>query len=153
MSKKWLLVIPAGVIAVLIAFQAAQSFGFKRHNRHAMAQEFMEWRLEKFSKELNLDETQKAKLDAFKNDIHGVFEERREKRKEIHALVKEELSKDNPDLARLRPMVDQQIDSLAQTAHGFVGRVEEFYNGLTPEQKKILRDKIVEKMEDHDHYE
>jgi hypothetical protein len=31
-----------------------------------------------------------------------------------------------------------------------VGRVGDFYNDLTPDQKKILKDHIMEKMGDHD---
>ncbi len=50
-------------------------------------------------------------------------------------------------------MIDQQIDSVAQLAHEFVGRIDELYNNLTPEQKKILRDRIAEKMEEHDHFD
>lgn len=152
--KLLLLIIPVGIAAVLFGARAAQSNGFHGfHHRGGMAKEFLEYRLDKLSKELNLNEAQKAKLDTFKQDAENVMDQRKEKHKEIHKLVKDELAKDNPDFAKIRPVIDQQIDSAAQLAHEFVGRVDEFYNDLTPDQKKILRDRILEKMEDHGHFD
>jgi len=151
-KKLWLLIIPAGLAAVFFGVQAAQSFGFRGHH-HGMAKEFLEYRLEKLSKELNLNESQKAKLDTFKQDVETVMDQRREKRKEIHNIVKQELAKENPDFAKIRPVIDQQIDSVATLAHEFVGRIDELYNDLTPEQKKILRDRIAEKMEEHEDFD
>ena len=153
MKKLWLLLIPVGIAAIFFTAHAAQSFGFRGGHRHGMAKEFLEYRLDKLSKELNLNDSQKAKLDTFKTDIETVMDQRKEKHEEIHKIVKDELSKENPDFAKIRPIVDQQIDSFAQIAHQFVGRVDEFYNDLTPEQKKLLRDHIVEKMEDHDRWD
>jgi Spy/CpxP family protein refolding chaperone len=152
MKKLWLLLIPVGLAAIFFSAQAVQSFGFRGH-RHGMAKEFLEYRLDKLSKELNLNENQKAKLDTFKADIETVMDQRKEKHEEIHQIVKEELSKDNPDFNKIRPIIDEQIDSMAQIAHQFVGKIDEFYADLTPEQKKLLRDHIVEKMEDHDHWD
>jgi Spy/CpxP family protein refolding chaperone len=152
MKKLWLLLIPVAIGAVFFTARGAQSFGFHGH-RHGMAKEFLEYKMDKLSKELNLNESQKAKLNTFKNDIETVMDQRQEKHKEIHELLKAELSKENPDMAKIRPIIDQQIDSMADVAHQFVGKVDEFYNDLTPEQKKLLRDHIVEKMEDHDRWD
>ena len=150
MKKLWLLLIPAGIAALFLTTDVAQSFGFRGH-RHGMGKEFLEYRMEKLSKELNLNESQRAKLDTFKTDIEAVMDQRKDKHEEIHQIVKDELAKENPEFSKLRPIIDQQIDSYAQLAHQFVGRIDEFYNELTPEQKKLLRDHIAEKMEDHDH--
>jgi Spy/CpxP family protein refolding chaperone len=153
-KKLLLLIIPLGVAAVLFGARAAQSYGFHGfHHRGGMAKDFLEYRLDKLSKELNLNDAQKAKLDTFKQDVENVMDQHREKHKEIHKLVKDELSKDNPDFEKIRPVIDQQIDSAAQLAHEFVGRVDEFYNDLTPDQKKILRDHILEKMNDHEDFD
>lgn len=151
--KLWLLVIPIGLGAVLWGAHAAQSFGgFGGHHR-GMGKEFLEYKLEKLSKELALDEKQKAKLDTFKGDIEAAMDQGRERRKEVHNLVKQEFAKENPDFNSIRPLIDQQIDATAQMAHQFVGRIGEFYNELTPEQKKKLRDHIAEKMEEHGHFD
>src|SRR5262245_335503 len=125
--KLLLLIIPAGIAAVLFGALTAQSYGFHGfHHRGGMGKEFLEYKLDKLSKELNLNDTQKAKLDTFKQDIENAMDQSREKHEEIHNLVKDELSKDNPDFEKIRPMIDQQIDSFAQSAHVFVGRVGDF---------------------------
>ena len=152
MKKKLLwLAIPVVVVAILFGAHAAQSFGYHGfHHRGGMGKDFLEYRLDKLSKELNLNDDQKAKLDTFKQDMETAMDQKREKHEEIHKMVKEELSKDTPDFEKIRPMIDQQIDSMAQSAHEFVGRVGDFYKDLTPEQKKILKDHIMERMGSHD---
>lgn len=154
MKRKLLwLIIPVGLVAIAFGAYAAQSYGGFHggfHHRGGMAKEFLEYRLDKLSKELNLNDEQKAKLETFKTDMENAMDQRRAKHEEIHQLVKDELSKDNPDFAKIQPMIDQQIDAFAQSAHEFVGRVGDFYNDLTPDQKKILKDHIMEKMGDHD---
>lgn len=154
-KKLLLLIIPVGIIALVVGAYAAQSYGFHGgfHHRGGMGKEFLEYRLDKLSKELNLNEAQQAKLDTFKQDIESAMDQRMEKHKEIHKMVKDELSKDNPDFEKIRPVIDQQIDSMAQSAHEFVGRVGDFYKDLTPEQRKILKDHIMEKMGDHEDFD
>src|SRR5262245_39621108 len=83
----------------------AGAYGFRNHRGH-MAKEFLEYRLDKMSKELSLNETQQAQLDKLKEDLFAKIEERRGKRKEIHQLLKDEFSKPNPDLSRVKPMID-----------------------------------------------
>jgi Spy/CpxP family protein refolding chaperone len=156
MKRKLLwLIIPVGIGAVLFGAYTAQSYGYHgfHHRGGGMAKEFLEYRLDKLSKELSLNDEQKAKLDTFKQDIETAMDQKREKHQEIHKMVKEELSKDNPDFEKIRPMIDQQIDSFAQSAHEFVGRVGDFYNDLTPDQKKILKEHIMEKMGDHEDFD
>ncbi|HEY7161102.1 MAG TPA: Spy/CpxP family protein refolding chaperone [Acidobacteriota bacterium] len=154
MKRKLLwLAIPVGVVAIVFGAHAAQSYGGFHggfHHRGAMAKDFLEYRLDKLSKELNLNDEQKAKLDTFKQDMETAMDQRRETHDQIHQILKDELSKDNPDFDKIRPMIDQQIDAVAQSAHDFVGRVGDFYKDLTPEQKKILKDHIMERMGGHD---
>jgi Spy/CpxP family protein refolding chaperone len=152
MKRKLLwLAIPVGIVAILFGAHAAQSYGYHGfHHRGGMAKDFLEYRLDKLSKELNLNDQQKAKLDTFKQDMETAMDQRKETHEQIHKMVKDELSKDNPDFAKIRPMIDQQIDAFAQSAHEFVGRVDDFYKDLTPEQKKLLKDHIMERMGSHD---
>ena len=157
MKRKLLwLAIPVGIVAILFGARAAQSYGGFHggfHHRDGMAKDFLEYRLDKLGKELNLNDEQKAKLDTFKQDMETAMDQRRETHDQIHQMVKDELSKDNPDFDKIRPMIDQQIDAVAQSAHDFVGRVGDFYKDLTPEQKKLLKDHLMERMGGHDHGE
>jgi Spy/CpxP family protein refolding chaperone len=150
MKKKILFIgIPAAVVAALL-FATIPSFGFGRmHRHHGMMKDFVLYKIDKLAEDLKLNPAQQSKWDAFKKDLETSFEQRQGKRKEIHELVKQELEKSNPDFTKLTPMIHTQIDSTAQFAHEMVNRVNELLVDLTPEQKKILSERIME-MHDHD---
>jgi Spy/CpxP family protein refolding chaperone len=149
MKKVLIVAIPVAVVALLLA--TLPSFGFGRgHRHHGMMKEFIMYKIDKLAEDLNLNSTQQARWDTFKKDLESSIEQRKGKREEIHNLVKQELAKDNPDFTKVTPLVHGQIDSTAQFAHDMVNRVNELFSDLSPEQKKILSDKI---MEMHDHAE
>ena len=147
MKKVLIVAIPVAVVALLLA--TLPSFGFGRgHRHHGMMKEFIMYKVDKLAEDLNLNSAQQARWDTFKKDLETSIEQRKGKREEIHETVKKELAKDNPDLTKVTPLVHGQIDSTAQFAHDMVNRVNELFSDLSPEQKKILSDKI---MEMHDH--
>ena len=146
-TKKILMIgLPILLVGGLLA---AGTYGFRQHRGH-MAKEFLEYRLDKMTEELELNASQKAQLDRLKEDLFAKMEDRKGKHEEIHQLLKDEFSKPNPDLSRIKPMIDGQIDEMAQLGHEFVGRIDEFYSQLTPEQKKKISDHILEHMEEHE---
>ena len=146
MKKILMIGIPVVLVAGLLA---AGTYGFRAH-RHGMAKDFLEYKLDRLSKELNLTAAQQAQLDRVKQDVETRMDARLQKRAEIHKLVKDELSKDNPSLDKIKPVIDQQIDELAQFGHDIVGEIDGFYSQLTPEQKKALSDHILEHMSEHE---
>lgn len=147
MKKILIVAIPVAVVAILLA--TLPSFGFGRgHRHHGMMKEFIMYKIDKIAEDLNLNSAQQARWDAFKKDLETSIQTRKGKREEIHEMVKKELAKDNPDFTKVTPLVHGQIDSTAQFAHDLVNRVNELFSDLSPEQKKILSDKI---MEMHDH--
>lgn len=146
MKKTLMIGIPILLVAGLLA---AGAYGFREH-RHGMAKDFLEYKLDRLSKELDLNPAQQAQLDRVKQDVEAKIDARMQKRVEIHKLVKDELSKSNPDLDKIKPVIDQQIDEMAQFGHDIVGQIDEFYSQLTPEQKKKLSDHILERMSEHE---
>ena len=146
MKKILLLAVPLGLAAILLTAYAAQSFGFRHH--HGMMKDFVFYKIDRLSQELNLDPAQQAKMDTFKRDLESMFEDRMGKRKEVHEVVVAELKKENPDIRQLTVLIHQQIDDRAQLAHDITNRLAEFYQDLTPEQKRVLSEKI-EQMHDH----
>jgi Spy/CpxP family protein refolding chaperone len=151
--KRFLIIgIPLAIVAILVTAQLTHSFGFHRRH-HGMAKDFAMYRLDKMSKELNLTPAQQAKMDTFKTDLSNIIDQRMEKKKEVREMIKAELAKPNPDISKIQPLIDQQIDELAQIGHQMVGRIGEFYNDLTPEQKKMISDHILERMDDDKHFE
>ena len=147
MKKALMIGIPILLVGGLLA---AASFGFHRHHQ-GFGKDFLEYKLDRLSKELNLNSDQQAQLDKVKQDLEAKMDARMEKRIEIHKLLKDELSKDNPNLEKVKPLIDQQIDDMAQMGHDVVNQIDQFYGQLTPEQKKALSNHILEKMSDREH--
>lgn len=140
--------VPIAVVAIFLTAAVAYSFG-SRHRSSGVAKDFMMYRLDKLGKELNLTPDQQAKMDSFKQDLGNTIDQKFEKRKEVRDAIRAELSKPNPDISKIQPLIDQQIDDMAQSAHQMVGRMSEFYGQLTPDQQKILTQHFLDRMDDH----
>lgn len=154
MKKLLLIGIPVvlALAGVLFFTHSAQSFGFGGASQHhaGMMKDFILYRIDRMAKELDLTPDQQARLDTLKRNFESTFDERMQNREKIHDQLKAELRKDDPDISKLTPIIDQQIDTAAQTAHEMVGQVSEFLNTLTPEQKRILSDHVLEHMQEHE---
>jgi len=147
--KKFLLIgIPIVVAMLLVVAYAAPSFGWSR-SHSTDARDFMMYRLDRLSKALNLDAAQQAKLDGFKNDMTAMMQTRQTNRENIRKAIATELSKDNPDINKVTPLIDQQIDQSALAAHDMVSKVSDLYSNLSPEQKKLLADEMLKRIQEH----
>jgi Spy/CpxP family protein refolding chaperone len=139
--------IPIALAGIFVTAHLAQSFGY-HHRDHERFKDFAMYKLDHLSKELNLNADQQVKMDGIKQELGTVIDQRMEKRKEIRASIRQELAKPSPDIAKIQSLIDQQIDDMAQIGHQMVGRLGEFYNELSPEQKKMISDHILERMDD-----
>jgi Spy/CpxP family protein refolding chaperone len=147
--KKFLVIgIPIVVAMLLVVAYAAPSFGWGR-SRSADAHDFMMYRLDRLSKTLNLDAAQQSKLDGFKTDLSSMMQQRQANRENIRKAIASELSKDNPDINKVMPLIDQQIDQSALAAHDMVSKVSDLYSTLSPEQKKLLADEMLKRIQEH----
>ena len=109
-----------------------------------MAKDFVMWKMDRIIKELNLNPSQQAKWDAFRKDVESRIDSRAGKRSEIHEAVRAELSRQNPDLSKVTPLIHSQIDDMSQFGHDLVNRIGELYQDLTPEQKGLVAKKLEE---------
>lgn len=148
MKKVLLFGVPIIVATLLIVAYAAPSFGWGRSHSND-AHDFLFYKLDKLSKELNLDSAQQAKLDGFKNDLTTMMEKRQTNRQNIRSAIAAEMSKDNPDINKITPLIDQQIDQSALAAHDMVSKVSDLYANLSPQQKKLLADEILKRIQEH----
>jgi Spy/CpxP family protein refolding chaperone len=145
--KKVLIIgLPVLLTGLLISTLA---FGFGRHRGHGMMKDFVMYKIDKVAEDLELNSAQQARWDTFKKDLASTIDQRKDRRKEIHDAVKQELEKSNPDFAKISPLVHGQIDSTAQLAHDLVNRINELLVDLTPEQKRKLSERIMELHEHH----
>ncbi len=150
MKKVLMIVIPVALVAVFIAIYSSPSFGLPGrmmmgHRGGGMGKDFLFYRLDQLSKDLNLDQAQQAKMESFKQELSTLMDKRMEEGRSVHEEIRAELDKPNPDIKKVTSLIDQRIDAHAQMAHQMVQKVESFYNDLTPEQRKIL----VEHFKDH----
>ncbi len=148
MKKMLLIALPVAVVLVLVA---TLSFGLGRgHGHHGMMKDFLFYKIDRVSQELNLNPSQQARWDTFKKDLETTIDQRKGMRRQIHEAFEKELYKDNPDFTALTPTLHTQIDSTAQFAHDMVNRVNELLGDLTPDQKKKLSQIVIEKMREHE---
>lgn len=152
MKKILMITIPLGLVAVLVFAAVGQSRGFRGHHGK-WAKDFLIYKLDQVGKELNLDSAQQARMDTLKQDLSTMIETRQGKREEVHKLVHEELRKENPDIRKVQPLIDQQIDDMAQSAHQLVSRISDFYSELKPEQKQALNKILEDRFEHNDFHD
>ena len=149
MKKLLLIGAPVGLVVLLLAAYSFGSGGFGHGHHHGMMKDFVLWKLERIGKDLNLNPAQQAKWDTFQRDLVTNIDDRMGKRKDIHETVKSELEKGTPDISKVTGIIHGQIDDRAQLVHQMVDRIAEIYSDLSPEQRKLLIDKI-EQMHDRE---
>lgn len=150
MKKILIVAVPVGILAVFLFATVGFSQGRGHHGHrgpHGMMKDFMLFKLDRLSKELNLNPSQQAKWDAFANDLEANMEERFSKRRDVHRQIHEELTKEDPDVNKVKALIHSQIDEHARTAHSMADRVLELYSDLNPEQKKLVSEHIAERWE------
>ena len=105
--------------------------------------------MDRLSQELNLNSAQQTKLNDIKNNLTSMMEQRFETRKSTRGQILSELQKDNPDISKITPLIDQQIDAKAQAAHNLVAQFADFYSQLDPNQKKLFASHFAQRMQPH----
>jgi len=122
------------------------------HHRYHDPEKRGEWLVEKVTDELELNESQKTKLEAVRQEILTVRKEmhadRQSTREEVLAML------DQPQLDRQKvlSMVEQKTGSINQHAPKVVNAVGEFYDSLSEEQRSEIREHIAEMGERHHHW-
>jgi Spy/CpxP family protein refolding chaperone len=150
MRKILLIVAPVALVALLFAAYTALANDGMRGSMHhheglGMSGEMMVFHLEHLAKDLNLTPDQQAKLDAIKQSLQQSMDQGMNTRDELHNTIQQQISSGTFDFGQIRPMLDAQIDARAAAAHQMIANLQDFYNGLTPDQKS----KIASDMKSH----
>ncbi|WP_455202247.1 Spy/CpxP family protein refolding chaperone [Kaarinaea lacus] len=122
------------------------------HHRYHNPEKRGEWLVEKVTDELELNETQQAKLEAVRQEILAVrkdtLEDRQTMREEVLAML------DQPQLDRQKvlAMVEKKTTSINQHAPQVVNALGEFYDSLSDEQRNEVREHFSEMSERHHHH-
>lgn len=133
MARKMLFVV-AGA-AVVIGLLSWGAYAHRSHHGHHK----VEW----IAKQLNLDDEQKAKLDAVHEAMQQAREEFRKERVELFHEMAAQIKSDQLDQAKLLQLFEQRQAVMSQVAPQVIAKIAELHMMLTPEQKI----KVIEHLE------
>jgi protein CpxP len=139
------LILLAGAVALTGALSACGPHHVSREDRA----EHAAWIVENVGRKLDLNDAQKAKLDAVKTTLLAARESAEAKRasdaREIVAL----LSQPTFDRARAEALVQSHTRAIDTKAPEVIAAFGDFYDSLTPEQQLKLRERVESRLNGH----
>jgi len=152
MKKVLWISLPIVLVALLFGVASVRAFEGGHHHMGpgpmGSMEDMMLFHLTSMAKDLNLTQAQQAKLDSMKQQAETNMQQGMEKHKQLHDAIQQQLNNGTFDFAQLRSQLDAQIDDRATTAHAMVAQFQEFFDQLTPDQKKSLSDAMKKQMQD-----
>ena len=143
LRKRTIVIITAGTL--LIGGVAAC-----KHKMHsASAEERGEWVVDKVSKELELNDSQRIKLVEVKDQFIAVRKSMRSDREEARKEVLAMLKQPTMDREKVNTMVNQKIAIVSEKSPSIIDAIGNFYDSLDDSQRAELSEFIEEKMERH----
>ena len=142
-SKWFVYSITGSILAVMLA-----ACGPHRHDPEERA----EWMMEKVTKELELNETQVAKLNLVKNELLKAGKDFRQRRDDSRQTVVDLIQQPTLDRDKAVALVNQHTAAINEQAPQIIAALGDFYDSLSPEQQAELREHIQDRMEHHRHY-
>ena len=143
LRKRTIVIITAGTL--LIGGVAAC-----KHKMHsASAEERGEWVVDKVSKELELNDSQRIKLVEVKDQFIAVRKSMRSDREEARKEVLAMLKQPKMDREKVNAMVNQKIAIVSEKSPSIIDAIGNFYDSLDDSQRAELSEFIEEKMERH----
>ena len=125
------------------------------HHRYHDPEKRSEWFVEKVTDELELNESQQLKLANVRQEILTVRKEMQANRQSTHDDILAMLDQPQLDRQKVLSMVEQKTGSINQYAPQIVNALGEFYDSLSAEQRKELRNELrehVAKMDERQHH-
>lgn len=143
LRKRTIVIITAGTL--LIGGVAAC-----KHKMHsASAEERGEWVVDKVSKELELNDSQRIKLVEVKDQFIAVRKSMRSDREEARKEVLAMLKQPTMDREKVNALVNQKIAIVSEKSPSIIDAIGNFYDSLDDWQRAELSEFIEEKMERH----
>jgi Spy/CpxP family protein refolding chaperone len=128
------------IVLICVFISAALIFtGCRSHSPEGKA-EFM---VDYIAETLDLNDGQKAQLDEIKDEFLAKAKEMHAKKEAMHDEFIAELRKEEIDQQRMKELISQKKEQMAEIMDLAVVRLAEFHRTLTPDQ----REKLVAKLE------
>jgi Spy/CpxP family protein refolding chaperone len=143
LGKRAIIIITSGVL--LIGGVAAC-----KHKMHsASAEERGEWVVEKVSEKLELNDNQRVKLVAVKDEFLDMRKTIRSDRTQTRAEVLDMLKQPTLDREKMNAIVSQKIATINARSPAIVDAIGNFFDSLDDSQRAELSEFIEDKMERH----
>ena len=139
--KPAILIILAVLLLIIAVFIAACS---KHPFHHQSPEKKAEWVVKKISSELDLDESQNAKLEEIKSDILAKHQNFGGMKSEIWKEISTQVKSENINEEKLNALFADKEAQFKEMRTYLVTKIAEFHSILTPEQRL----KLAEKMND-----
>jgi uncharacterized membrane-anchored protein YjiN (DUF445 family) len=128
---------------LLAVFVVGGVIGCKpRIDTMAKAEKIFIKKVDKTAKKLDLNEDQKTKLEGLKAEIRKNFQEGAKEKKESLAKIKEEGTKENPDIQKMTSLLQGMLRNEAERLNKAFDLMTGFQSNLNDVQKKKLTDMI-----------
>ncbi len=127
------------ILTICVFVSAALIFtGCRAHSPHGKA-EFM---VDYIAETLDLNDQQRAQLDDIKAEFLAKAGELHANREAMRAELMAELRKEEIDQQRIKALISQKREQMADMMDLAVDRLAEFHRTLTPDQKEKLVAKL-----------
>jgi len=127
------------ILTICVFVSAALIFtGCRAHSPHGKA-EFM---VDYIAETLDLNDQQRAQLDDIKAEFLAKAGELHANREAMRAELMAELRKEEIDQQRIKALISQKREQMADMMDLAVDRLAEFHRTLTPDQKEKLVSKL-----------
>jgi len=105
------------------------------------------WLIEKVTDELELNNTQQASLKVFVDEMMNTRKTMMNQRSESRQTIMDLLSQPKLDRDKSLSLVQSHIKTMQTQAPKLVNTFADFYDGLSMEQRKELRDELNERFD------
>jgi len=124
--------------------------GFHRTGFHPHGEDvadFVLWKMDKHVNELNLNETQEQEYEKAKAQVKLTVAEAMERKREFHGILRDEMSKEQPDLEALAGMIKERADLIPDRVSKHIDLFLNFYNTLDGHQKDQMIEMFRRRMD------
>ncbi len=133
-------------IIALIGLTMVAVAGCSRRTPEKRAERFVK----KIASKLNLDASQKQKLETIKTELLDHCKSMRTRHEADYNNLLKELEKETIDKKQLKNMVDLKLAKMEELSDQFIESYGAFHAGLTPDQRTKLITLIKDKKKWHD---
>ena len=114
-------------------------------------EERADFMVNKIKNKLSLNGGQVERLEIVKNEILTFRQEMKADRNKIQVVISEMINQPKLDQERILSVVREKTQKINEKAPQMMVALAGFYDSLTPEQQKIIKEKVEDHMEHSEH--